>query len=452
MRGSCALHEEHEKDHRRRQWIDMKRIILYSHDTYGLGNIRRMLAIAESIQSDFSDASILLVSGSPMIHAFRLSAGIDYVKLPCLSRGASESYRPKSLGISKNRILKLRADLIRNTVLNFEPDLILVDKKPLGVSNELAPMLSELRSLAKRPKLALILRDILDKPEKTIPVWTSNRYHDVIRDIYDRVLVLGSTDVFNAVDEYAFPSSSANKTFFCGYTNRAGSLRPRLEIRQELGINGGRMVLATTGGGEDGARLTSEVLRTAEQLGSNFAEHCMVFLGPEMPERQADHFLSWGSELPSVTVKSFSNDLVSYLGAADAVVSMGGYNTVAEILSVSVPAVIVPRTRPVSEQQIRATRLDHLGLVKALNPDNLGPEELLRAVNHAVEDHQTSASGIHKMNLAALQRVSDHVRSLLNDPQRDGHARLNGGGLSRSTNGRSSPAIDGLVPLAATNS
>jgi predicted glycosyltransferase len=131
---------------------------------------------------------------------------------------------------------------------------------------------------------------------------------------------------------------------------------------------------------------------------------------------------------------------------------MGGYNTVAEILSVSVPAVIVPRTRPVSEQQIRATRLDHLGLVKALNPDNLGPEELLRAVNHAVEDHQTSASGIHKMNLAALQRVSDHVRSLLNDPQRDGHARLNGGGLSRSTNGRSSPAIDGLVPLAATYS
>jgi predicted glycosyltransferase len=153
-----------------------------------------------------------------------------------------------------------------------------------------------------------------------------------------------------------------------------------------------------------------------------------------------------------VTVKSFSNDLVSYLGAADAVVSMGGYNTVAEILSVSVPAVIVPRTRPVSEQQIRATRLDHLGLVKAFNPDNLGPEELLRAVNHAVEDHQTSASGIHQMNLAALQRVVDHVGCLLDDPQRNGHTTLNGGGRSRAANERSSWAIDDLVPLAASNS
>lgn len=427
----------------------MKRIIIYSHDTYGLGNIRRMLAIAESIQSGFSDASILLVSGSPMIHAFRLSPGIDYVKLPCLSRGASESYRPKTLRISRNRIFKLRADLIRNTVLNFEPDLILVDKKPLGVGNELAPTLTELRSLAKRPKLALILRDILDKPEKTIPIWTSNRYHDVIRDLYDRVLVLGSTDVFNAVEEYAFPPSSAEKTFFCGYTNRAGLQRPRPEVRQELGINGGRMVLATTGGGEDGARLTYEVLRTAEQLGGEFAEHCVVFLGPEMPERHADQFRSWGSELPSVTVKSFSNDLVSYLGAADAVVSMGGYNTVAEILSVAVPAVIVPRTRPVSEQQIRATRLDRLGLVKALSADNLGPEKLFRAVNDAVEDHQMSASGIHQMNLAALQRVADHVGGLLHaprfadKPQPDDLIAADGG---------SGRGLGELVPLAATSS
>jgi predicted glycosyltransferase len=430
----------------------MKRILIYSHDTYGLGNIRRMLAIAESIQSEFSDASILLVSGSPMIHAFRLTAGMDYVKLPCLRRDDSESYESKSLGISKNRILKLRADLIRETVLNFEPDLMLVDKKPLGVGNELAPTLTEVRSLRKRPKLALILRDILDSPDKTIPIWIKNRYHDVIRDIYDRVLVLGSTDVFNAVDEYVFPSSSADKTFFCGYTNRAGSQRPRLEVRQELGINGGRMVLATTGGGEDGARLTNEVLRTAEQFGSRFAEHCVVFLGPEMPERQANHFLSWGSELPAVTVKSFSNDLVSYLGAADAVVSMGGYNTIAEILSVSVPAVIVPRTRPVSEQQIRAARLDRLGLIKALNPDNLGPEELLKAVNDAVVNHQTSASGIHQMNLAALQRVADHVRSLIIDPRHNGHTRTNGGGHSPTGHVQSNWEISDLVPLAASNS
>jgi predicted glycosyltransferase len=430
----------------------MKRILIYSHDTFGLGNIRRMLAIAESIKNEFSDASILLVTGSPMIQAFRLTPGMDYVKLPCLSRDASESYKPKSLAISKNCILKLRADLILNTVLNFEPDLMLVDKKPLGVGNELAPTFTELRSLTKRPKLVLILRDILDDPEKTIPIWTSNRYHDVIRDIYDRILVLGSTDVFNLVDEYAFPASSASKTFFCGYTNRSGARRSPSQVREGLGINGGRLVLATTGGGEDGARLVHEVLNTAKQAGREFADHCVVFLGPEMPEDQADHFRSQASGLATVKIQTFSPDFISYLGAADAVVAMGGYNTVAEILSLAVPAVIVPRTRPVSEQQIRALRLDRLGLVKALSPDDLGPEQLIQAVNDAIDDHQTSASGIHQMNLSALQRVSDHVRILLDEPQRNGHARLIGGSLLHPMNGRSLAAIDGLMPLAATNS
>jgi predicted glycosyltransferase len=153
-----------------------------------------------------------------------------------------------------------------------------------------------------------------------------------------------------------------------------------------------------------------------------------------------------------VTVHSFSHDFVSYLGAADAVVGMGGYNTVAEVLSLDVPAVIVPRARPVSEQQIRATRLESLGLVKALCPDNLSPELLMRAVDDAVEDHQTSASGIHRMNLAALHRVADHVGSLLHDPQRNGQTGINGAGRLRTANGRCPSVVDNLVPLASRES
>ena len=90
----------------------MKRVLIYSHDTFGLGNIRRMLAIAESIHGGCEDVSILLLSGSPMIHAFRLMPGIDYIKLPCLGRQDSESYAPKSLKTSMSRVLKLREELI----------------------------------------------------------------------------------------------------------------------------------------------------------------------------------------------------------------------------------------------------------------------------------------------------------------------------------------------------
>ena len=38
-------------------------------------------------------AAILIVTGSPMIHAFRIPDGVDYIKLPCLDRVDAERYR-----------------------------------------------------------------------------------------------------------------------------------------------------------------------------------------------------------------------------------------------------------------------------------------------------------------------------------------------------------------------
>ena len=66
---------------------EYKRIMVYSHDAFGLGNIRRMLSICKYLIKYISNLSILLVSGSPMLQSFRLPQGLDYIKLPCLNRG-----------------------------------------------------------------------------------------------------------------------------------------------------------------------------------------------------------------------------------------------------------------------------------------------------------------------------------------------------------------------------
>jgi hypothetical protein len=62
------------------------RILLSSHDTFGLGNIRRSLPPGGLLTSDYPDAAILLVTGSPMIHTFRIPDHMDYVKLPRVRR------------------------------------------------------------------------------------------------------------------------------------------------------------------------------------------------------------------------------------------------------------------------------------------------------------------------------------------------------------------------------
>ena len=81
----------------------------------------------------------------------------------------------------------------------------------------------------------------------------------------------------------------------------------------------------------------------------------------------------------------YVQDLDPYMAAADIVVSMGGYNTMCEILSLERPAVIVPRVKLRTEQLMRAEALSRRGLVRLIHPSDLTPGRLLEEVNELLE-------------------------------------------------------------------
>ncbi|MEL7316717.1 MAG: glycosyltransferase, partial [Cyanobacteria bacterium J06559_3] len=121
------------------------RLMVYSHDAFGLGNLRRMLTICDYLLSCWPRLSILLVSGSPMIQGFRLPKGLDYIKLPCLNRGIAGDISAKYLGTSTEETVALRSQLIYSAACHFKPDLLLVDKKPAGLKGELTQTLEYLQ-------------------------------------------------------------------------------------------------------------------------------------------------------------------------------------------------------------------------------------------------------------------------------------------------------------------
>jgi predicted glycosyltransferase len=84
--------------------------------------------------------------------------------------------------------------------------------------------------------------------------------------------------------------------------------------------------------------------------------------------------------LPNVSLQDFSDDLMSLMAAADVVLSMGGYNTVCELLTLHKRAVVVPRVKPVAEQGIRAARMAARGLLRTLHPQDLTPATLWRVL------------------------------------------------------------------------
>lgn len=395
--------------------MNTMRLMVYSHDAFGLGNLRRMLTICDYLLSCWPRLSILLVSGSPMIQGFRLPKGLDYIKLPCLNRGIAGDISAKYLGTSTEETVALRSQLIYSAACHFKPDLLLVDKKPAGLKGELTQTLEYLQQYSPSTKRVLLLRDILDTPEKTIADWQKLGCYEDIQIHYEQVLVVGMQVIFDLVQEYRLPLSISPKLRYCGYLRKQPGKRNREDFRQQLGIKEtDRLVLVTPGGGEDGYDLVKTYLQGLKQATPDETLHSLILSGPEMPGEQQLQIQQLAATCSRVTLNSFTDDVLSHLAAADAVVSMGGYNTLTEILTLGKRAIVVPRIKPSQEQLIRATRFAERGLVEMIHPESVTPRSLMQAVEAQLNVRSPLPTGL---DFHGLPRIANHLAALLSPAQ-----------------------------------
>jgi predicted glycosyltransferase len=364
-----------------------------------------MIAISEALTKTDPRANVLLISGSPLLHAFRMPPRIDYVKLPCLARDTRGVYGVKYLDLDYDAALRLRSSLIVSAANEFEPDVVLVDKKPLGVGGELQATLDLLSARERKPRTYLVLRDILDEPQTTQAIWEHNRYHDAIARHYSGVLVAGC--VFDLAREYDFPRKTRAITEYLGYLHRENGRRSREEVRSLLNLQGLPLILVQAGGGGDGAPLLDAFIEGLRLRPAPF--FTWLISGPEMDDAERKRLRASASALPNVRFDDFTDDMSSCIDAADAVVSMGGYNTVCEVLSLKKPALIVPRSKPVREQVIRAVRMTERGYVDSMLEHDLTPATLVDAATRLLNDKGSQLRARRGLAFDGLSRIAEIV-------------------------------------------
>jgi predicted glycosyltransferase len=59
-----------------------KRVLIYSHDSFGLGHLSRCRTIANWLVAQDKNLSVLILSGSPLIGSFDFRARVDFVRIP----------------------------------------------------------------------------------------------------------------------------------------------------------------------------------------------------------------------------------------------------------------------------------------------------------------------------------------------------------------------------------
>jgi predicted glycosyltransferase len=351
------------------------RLLIYSQDGFGLGHQRRTTLLADEFLRSCPGASALTVSDSPLGKYFSSAAGHDYCKLPSICKVGPGDWRPVSLSSSFADVLDIRRAMLRTTVEAFRPDVLLVDHMPHGAMGELVPTLEALRD---EPTVVVLgLRDILDAPTVVRERWRLEGAYEAVEHHYDRVLVYGSPDVFDVATEYGWPEAARSKIEYCGYVCAPPppEMSELVRARYPETARGARLVVAMAGGGADAYRLFDALLAAVPKIQSAVDCQFVVITGPFLPSERRQELAARAQGLPVDVIASVA-DPISYAAAADLVVAMAGYNTTAEILSVGTPALLVPRSGPSAEQQMRARLFAERGWVNWLRPQVLSPETL----------------------------------------------------------------------------
>jgi predicted glycosyltransferase len=390
------------------------RILIYSHDTFGLGHLRRSRAIANALVAEWPDASVVILSGSPVIGNFEFGSGVDYVRVPGVTKLPDGNYTSLNLNLSLDDAVGLREALILQTAESFRPDLLIVDKEPTGFRGEILPALEHLRHEGCR--LILGIRDGMDEPALLVPEWERKGASEALVRYYDEIWVYGLEEVYRPLAALDLPAEIEPRITYTGYLRRGLPKEPALTRYPKLMKQ--PFILVTTGGGGDGDDLIDWVISAYETDPTLEVPAVFVF-GPFINRARRRAFVERIARHPNLEALPFDTKIELLMKKAAAVVAMGGYNTFCEILSLDKRALVVPRTRPRREQLIRAVEADRLGLLRMLcdhdgTRDSGRMAEALRALPQQPRPSEVVIPGL----LDGLDVIRDRVGLALDNARR----------------------------------
>lgn len=382
-------------------------ILMYSHDTYGLGHLRRTMAIAEHLRQ--RGVNILILTGSPLAGRYETPEGVDFVRIPGMIKKTNEEYLPLSIKINARHALNIRRNIIVATAKAFQPHLFIVDKAPMGLRREVIPTLKWLKRRLPGTRTILGLRDIMDDAASTSREWREKGVYEVLDQYYSEIWVYGNQDLYDPIAEYAIPDGISRKMVFTGYIPRHVPTHQAMARtrREERLVPGEKLVVVTTGGGGDGYPLMDAYLTMLEEGGA--PEHRVIFVsGPFMPKPEREAVARRAGRLKA-RFYHFYRRMETLMGLADVVVTMGGYNTTCEILSQGKPCLVVPREVPRLEQRIRAEVMSERGLIEYLPWEALNAAGLRAKLERLLGDGEPYRQAMAGFPFTGLSVISDRL-------------------------------------------
>lgn len=353
----------------------MKKIIFYCQYLSGIGHLVRSTEIVRSLVKNFQ---VYFVNGGPPIAGFEMPPQVELIELPALWLEDGE-FKVAEGSLSVEKIQESRKNQLIDIFERVQSDYLITEFFPFGrhmLLFELIPLLENIKSTAAPTKIICSLRDVIgkvsDEQEEETICYLMNKYFDLLLFHSDPNFQTFAQsfsrhkDIKCPVFHTGFISQSLKET--CG--NLWGETKDSAKI------------LVSVGGGRIGHKLLQTVVEASAIIAKQTKHIIQIFTGPFIPE---DKFLSLqqaAKNSSNIKVSKYTNNLLEYMQAADISVSLSGYNTTMNILSTGVKAIVVPLSHndQDKEQLLRTQKLENLGVVEVIHPENLNPTYLAEVV------------------------------------------------------------------------
>jgi predicted glycosyltransferase len=245
--------------------------------------------------------------------------------------------------------------------------------------------------------------------------WKEKRVYEVMDELYNEIWVYGIQEFYDPIREYSIPESVSRKMIFTGYIPRKVPNKKRLhKVKKKYAPkNGEKLVVVTAGGGGDGYGMMHSFLSMLESETRPPPFKSILITGPFMPKKQRNEIFERAKGL-GIRTWQFYRRMEEMLAAADLVVSMGGYNTVCEVLSHGTVSLIIPRETPRKEQLIRAQVLHNQNMVDYIPWNSCSSQILRKKVLDLLEHPEPYQEAISRFQLTGLYIMRQRLEAFRN--------------------------------------
>jgi predicted glycosyltransferase len=372
------------------------RVLFYVQHLLGIGHLARASRIAGALAED--GFAVTVVTGGTPVPGFP-GAGVKTVALPVIAasdEGFSELVEPSGKPVD-DAYKARRRDLLIDTLAELKPDIVVIEAYPFGrrqMRFELLPLIDAIAETTPRPALVTSVRDIL---QERVKAGRNEETVELVNRHFDLVMVHGDPAFATLGDTFALASSITAEVAYTGMV-AAPRTAPSPEKYE---------VLISVGGGAAGKLLVGAAIEGAAHLAAG-KRWCLI-TGPNLPQADFDAALTKAPR--GLELVRFRKDFPALLAAAELSVSQAGYNTVCDILQAGCRSILVPfAAGGETEQTVRASRLERLGLALSLPEDALSPESLGTAIERQLTLPKPDS---HRLDLDGARRSASVLRALV---------------------------------------